>query len=155
MRRYFYGLVGEDTGMTNKKPNIAMIQRWYDALGSNKYKQGQDQLCNHNGEFCCLGVLLDIECETDWVKTDWGWSIPAVEACGDASVDEGEDEGEDEGSGLISLTITRDAPVWHKLNIPEEPAEYAEMNDDQEFTFDQIRQHLKKKYLDKAERSKK
>lgn len=34
--------------------------KWVNALRSGKYKQGKGELCNENGEMCCLGVLNHI-----------------------------------------------------------------------------------------------
>lgn len=33
---------------------------WIDALLSGKYKQGHECLKDHNGRYCCLGVLCDL-----------------------------------------------------------------------------------------------
>lgn len=35
--------------------------RWVEALRSGKYKQGQGSLHNDEDEFCCLGVLCEIQ----------------------------------------------------------------------------------------------
>lgn len=45
-------------------------KRWVEALLSEEYRQGKDSLCTVDGSgesFCCLGVLLDIEYDGDWV----------------------------------------------------------------------------------------
>lgn len=43
-----------------KKP-LAILNEWVAALRSGKYKQGQRYLRSCNDEYCCLGVLADIE----------------------------------------------------------------------------------------------
>lgn len=40
--------------------DTALKDRWLEALRSGKYTQGKAALCR-NGQFCCLGVLADIE----------------------------------------------------------------------------------------------
>jgi len=40
--------------------------KWLNALRSGKYKQGDAQLCDLEGRFCCLGVLALIQgCPAD------------------------------------------------------------------------------------------
>jgi hypothetical protein len=40
--------------------NKEVADKWVAALRSGNYKQGTGELKNGKGEFCCLGVLLDI-----------------------------------------------------------------------------------------------
>jgi hypothetical protein len=40
-------------------------QKWIEALRSGKYKQGRGKLCE-KGEYCCLGVLLDVLAPEKW-----------------------------------------------------------------------------------------
>ena len=47
--------------------NIALMNRWIEALESGKYPQCQGALHNFEG-YCCLGVLVDIEYGPDtWI----------------------------------------------------------------------------------------
>ncbi len=54
-----------------RKMNPQKKKEWLRALRSGKYKQGQGQLCSvgpRGGEkFCCLGVAIDVLCDTWWV----------------------------------------------------------------------------------------
>lgn len=42
---------------------------WVDALRSGEYKQARSQLCTPDGKMCCLGVLIDVAVDTNWVET--------------------------------------------------------------------------------------
>ena len=42
------------------------LERWYGALRSGEYKQGTQNLCNLDEEFCCLGVYHDVNGDEDW-----------------------------------------------------------------------------------------
>lgn len=63
--------------------DTVMKQKWVDALRSGKYKQGRRLLKNRDNEFCCLGVLCDLEDNTKWEKYKtqigpcykWGYSV--------------------------------------------------------------------------------
>lgn len=63
-------------------------ERWIDALYSGEYKQGHAYLCKGD-EYCCLGVLFDIESDTDWLdvseKHPCGlktvWQAEGTDAC--------------------------------------------------------------------------
>ena len=55
--------------------DAAIKGRWVKALRSGEYRQCQNKL--HDGlGFCCLGVLCDIEIDTDWVFFDYYWKLP-------------------------------------------------------------------------------
>lgn len=43
------------------------IKTWTKALRSGEYKQTKEFL-HHNDGFCCLGVLLDVMVEGDWIR---------------------------------------------------------------------------------------
>lgn len=49
--------------------NPKMKQKWVEALRSGKYEQGKGMLKTGDGNFCCLGVLADINGET-WFQTE-------------------------------------------------------------------------------------
>ena len=54
--------------MLKTKMNPEVKQKWIDALRSDKYKQGSDNLRSVTG-YCCLGVLCDLysqEHNTQW-----------------------------------------------------------------------------------------
>lgn len=40
--------------------NPEVKAKWLEALRSGRYKQGYQQLKDHDGNYCCLGVLCDI-----------------------------------------------------------------------------------------------
>jgi hypothetical protein len=42
--------------------------KWVEALRSGKYKQGREVLRNGDNEFCCLGVLADVNGQ-QWSET--------------------------------------------------------------------------------------
>lgn len=41
-------------------------QQWYDALKSDKYKQGRNYLRTMDDKYCCLGVACDLIDPDDW-----------------------------------------------------------------------------------------
>lgn len=43
-----------------EKMNQDIKKKWVAALRSGEYKQGRNSLKNHEGEYCCLGVLCDL-----------------------------------------------------------------------------------------------
>lgn len=47
---------------------------WTAALRSDEWKQGRGQLCNEDGEMCCLGVLYDVAIDGDWVLSNGRWT---------------------------------------------------------------------------------
>lgn len=49
------------------KPEVK--EEWVKALRSGEYEQGEGFLCK-NGRFCCLGVLIDVAVEGDWVLVE-------------------------------------------------------------------------------------
>jgi len=55
--------------------NEEVKNRWVEALRSGEYEQGADYLCSTDNKFCCLGVLVDIQADGDWVlpegETEW------------------------------------------------------------------------------------
>ncbi len=53
--------MSEQTSADGGKMDPELKQKWLDALRSGKYKQGEGQLRNVQDEFCCLGVLADIQ----------------------------------------------------------------------------------------------
>lgn len=56
---------------------------WVNALRSGEYKQTRERLKDHNGGFCCLGVLCDLylkENNEDWSLDDDG--LPCIEING-------------------------------------------------------------------------
>lgn len=50
------------------KQEIAI--KWVEALRSGKYKQGRSYLTTSGSSFCCLGVLCDISCLSEWDSKD-------------------------------------------------------------------------------------
>ena len=50
--------------------NTKIKKRWVKALRSGKYGQAQEVLFDGEKNFCCLGVLCDIEGMGDWVKDE-------------------------------------------------------------------------------------
>lgn len=43
-------------------------KRWVDALRSGEYEQTQGRLCDEDGRMCCLGVLIDVTQDGNWVE---------------------------------------------------------------------------------------
>lgn len=66
----------EERCRTNGRINPNLKQRWVKALRSGEYNQGDEYLCDSYNNFCCLGVLADIEYDGDWIKDNksdvWG-----------------------------------------------------------------------------------
>jgi len=51
-------------------------KRWISALRSGKYKQGTGQLRDAQNNFCCLGVLCDVQGRHWWKPEGTGeWTI--------------------------------------------------------------------------------
>ena len=44
----------------------ATKNRWIKALRSGEYEQGKIHLRDERDQFCCLGVLVDVELEGEW-----------------------------------------------------------------------------------------
>ena len=59
-----------DGGKTKLDPEIKA--KWLEALRSGKYEQGKGCLRDHEGKYCCLGVLADI------VDPE-GWGRPVID----------------------------------------------------------------------------
>ena len=57
-----------------------MLTTWTTALRSNKYKQGRIRLRNISDEFCCLGVLCDINGE-NWTPEGNHYRINNENTC--------------------------------------------------------------------------
>lgn len=60
------------------KPEVKAL--WTAALRSGEYKQGAGKLRNREDEFCCLGVLCDLQSKSgqpvaEWKETDWAESV--------------------------------------------------------------------------------
>ena len=105
--------------------NKDIKKKWVDALRSGEYKQGKGQLRNSKGEFCCLGVLCDLavkegivkelaECDVFYYDGDTLTPPPSVK--------------EWAGSDLECLDIEGEGEFEF----------YAELNDYDDLTFDQI-----------------
>lgn len=54
---------------------MSLKEQWINALRSGDYKQGTGQLRNDNNEFCCLGVLADVECLTWYPNEEYTWGL--------------------------------------------------------------------------------
>lgn len=71
--------------MTHMNQDIKVL--WLGALRDGKRVQGRGRLKNHNGTFCCLGVLCDIYLESQGLVWDGvgpkgiisgtEWSLPS------------------------------------------------------------------------------
>lgn len=48
-------------------------EEWVAALRSGKYQQGTEVLRDEFKEFCCLGVLCEIDPEVTWSENDAGY----------------------------------------------------------------------------------
>lgn len=64
--------------------NKDIKKRWVAALRSGKYKQGASCLKDHNGSFCCLGVLTELYLQEQ--GGSWKRRIPGMRATGFAPI---------------------------------------------------------------------
>lgn len=58
-------LSSENTSMKGTM-NTEVKEKWVAALRSGEYWQGKGALRDQADAFCCLGVLVDVVCPTDW-----------------------------------------------------------------------------------------
>lgn len=60
-------------------PDPDLLARWLTALRSGDYAQGPRRLRGTDGcggdLFCCLGVLCDVDTETEWEPAVGGWAV--------------------------------------------------------------------------------
>jgi hypothetical protein len=118
--------------------NKARLRRWIQALESGDYKQGQGALCkNVNGsfEYCCLGVLADIELDTDWELniSERFWGLPrSTRELGKVGL-----------SQIQSNTFFIPASLWERLDLPEAQQYYSAWNDINGMSFVEIARKLR------------
>jgi hypothetical protein len=141
--------------------NTEVIQKWIDALTSGEYQQGTGMLQSAEGEYCCLGVLCDLYIKEtgqgSWVRgmdsvtgdefvefasgSDFVHSMPTYEVY--------------QWAGLTELGVEMDqytnAPTWVEVDNEEKGIRgtycLTNLNDMQNFTFEQIADTLRKNYL--------
>lgn len=105
--------------------NKDVKQKWVDALRSGKYEQGRFLLKNNDGQYCCLGVLCDLAVQEGVARET-------------AESDEFYYDGD-------ALTPPPSVKEWAGSNLEYldiggegEFEFYAELNDYDDLTFDQI-----------------
>jgi hypothetical protein len=57
--------------------NQEIKKKWIEALRSGDYKQGRGWLRDHDGNYCCLGVLMEVQDVDD--DASWVPSVPKFE----------------------------------------------------------------------------
>lgn len=112
------------------KPEIK--KEWVSALRSGKFLQGSDNLRSVDNEYCCLGVLCEIEgLETSANRTNFEYIFP-----------NGEEDGYYESAEPPSFWFNEFFETYEILDdsiSPTKVMEYLiEMNDREYNTFDEI-----------------
>ena len=103
--------------------NQEVKTKWIQALRSGKYKQGQAYL-RQGDSYCCLGVLCDLNESRQWTPIDHSFKkiyspFP------------------DDEHQLLPKNISQ----WADL-IEIEQEELVELNDTEEYTFEQIADYI-------------
>lgn len=133
--------------------NKKLMQEWVDALRSGRYEQGHKVLSNRDGEFCCLGVLCDIQ-GMSHPPTAVMPPLEAVQALGKGWIKLPEGMGWSQGLGsvevrkdtVVSLFPEKAEPIGLKEKRSPDRIGVQHLND-RGFTFAQIADCLEKEYL--------
>ena len=108
--------------------NKRVRNRWVKALRSKKYNQGTGWLCE-GSNYCCLGVLADIELDGWWQRDDTYHSEkPVWRLVGEG----GKKTGNLPGPFLLRVGLTHEAQ-----------ARLISLNDEEHRSFDEIAKWIK------------
>ena len=134
-----------------------LMREWLDALRSGHYLQGSGRLKNSREQYCCLGVAADAVFGVEWDRTDYGDFVYGTGQRFDGSYATNLSP---EHSAVLGLdkSITEDEflvldgvaehvagrPVYLNRNNPSRESILMELNDAQNFTFEQIADFIEK-----------
>ena len=126
-----------------------LIRKWYEALRSKKYVQGESALRPEEETYCCLGVLCDIYNPSRWTKKvegGGGFDCYFHYYWGDHA-----DVPDDPAFSFLSLLAHINAEKWPNLHAPMGGALhvhniFTQLNDDLGWDFESIAEVVKEMF---------